>query len=109
MRVPFTASRTVCRNSSSHLGVNVIGRGRRAAVRVHARDVSRRHAQIVVTSDGAIIEDLGSTNGTVIAGERLSAPRRLRDGDEVRLGDVILTFHASWSTASTMMTPVTDA
>ena len=49
-------------------------------------NVSRRHALIVVRDDGAWVEDLASTNGTWVDGERLAAhrPVRLRDGAELR-------------------------
>src|SRR5205807_10427987 len=50
---------------------------------------SRRHATIVADAHGeAWVSDLGSTNGTYMNGERLDGPtpRRLRDGDRLRLG-----------------------
>jgi pSer/pThr/pTyr-binding forkhead associated (FHA) protein len=54
---------------------------------------SREHA--VVRRDGrkSILEDLGSTNGTYLNGERLQHPVPLRDGDQVRVGDVAFVFH----------------
>lgn len=50
--------------------------------------VSRRHAQIDVQSGELFIRDLGSTNGTRLNGALLSPeqPVRLRDGDELELG-----------------------
>ncbi|NLX09081.1 MAG: FHA domain-containing protein [Chloroflexi bacterium] len=55
--------------------------------------VSRRHAAIRFGDDQALdIWDLGSSNGTFLNGQRLSAhrPYRLRDGDELRLGQMVL-------------------
>jgi predicted component of type VI protein secretion system len=52
-------------------------------------DVSRRHAAIREAGDGVSIEDLGSTNGTYVNGERIDAPRPLRDGDEVKIGSTV--------------------
>jgi SARP family transcriptional regulator, regulator of embCAB operon len=54
--------------------------------------VSRRHARIVVTGRDAVIEDLGSRNGTFVQGERVVSATPLHDRDEIRLGSVVLTF-----------------
>jgi len=58
--------------------------------------VSRRHAQVFRKETASIyVEDLGSPNGTYLNGQKLIAnePRILRDGDELRLGRlVILVF-----------------
>ncbi|HEX7793096.1 MAG TPA: FHA domain-containing protein, partial [Vicinamibacterales bacterium] len=61
-------------------GSNVIGRGADASIWIDAPGVSRHHARIVIHGDEAIIEDLGSKNGTYVAGERLTVARRLDDG-----------------------------
>lgn len=52
-------------------------------------DVSRRHARLVQQGEGYLLEDLGSTNGTFVNGERLTAPQALRPGDSVRLGETV--------------------
>jgi hypothetical protein len=52
-------------------------------------EVSRRHAMVRREGDVFVIEDLGSTNGTFVNGERITAPRRLTEGDEVRFGDTV--------------------
>jgi predicted component of type VI protein secretion system len=54
--------------------------------------VSRRHARLVRHGREVTIEDLGSSNGTFVNGERLSAPRALRDQDRVQLGAVEMVF-----------------
>ena len=51
--------------------------------------VSRRHAVIRATPAGPAIEDLGSTNGTFVNGERVKGPHRLRPGDQVRFGHTV--------------------
>jgi DNA-binding winged helix-turn-helix (wHTH) protein len=71
---------------------NLIGRGQDAHVWIDAPGVSRHHARIVVDDGGATLEDLESKNGTYLAGERVVSPRRLSDGDQIRLGSVIVTF-----------------
>ncbi len=49
-------------------------------------DASTRHAAIVKAGDGWALRDLGSTNGTFVNGERLTADRPLQDGDTLRFG-----------------------
>lgn len=73
-------------------GTNVIGRARDASIRIDAGGVSRRHARIVVRGGEARVEDLGSKNGTFVEGERVNGTCLLKDGDEIRLGPVALTF-----------------
>ena len=57
--------------------------------------VSRQHAEIRRESFGYVVRDLGSSNGTFVNGQRLSADesRPLRDGDTLRLGSSELQFH----------------
>jgi diguanylate cyclase (GGDEF)-like protein len=71
----------------------LIGRAPEADVCIPDRRVSQRHARVVVTPEGAVfVEDLGSTNGTYVNGEKVMR-RALRDGDEVLLlPDYILKF-----------------
>jgi len=46
-----------------------------------------------VAGSEASLEDLRSRNGTFLGDDPVTTPRRLRDGDEIRLGTVIVTFH----------------
>lgn len=73
-------------------GDNIVGRGTDAAVWIDAPGVSRHHARIVVRQGEATLEDLGSKNGTYVKGHRVTAPWRLANGDQVRLGSVVITF-----------------
>ena len=73
-------------------GSNLIGRAADAAVWIDATGVSRHHARILIDGGDATLEDLGSKNGTYVAGERVTNPRRLSDGDQIRLGSVVMTF-----------------
>jgi DNA-binding winged helix-turn-helix (wHTH) protein len=73
-------------------GENFIGRNPQATVHVDAASVSRRHARITLSAAQAMLEDLGSKNGTFVKGARVTAPTYLRDGDRVRFGSVLATF-----------------
>jgi DNA-binding winged helix-turn-helix (wHTH) protein len=67
-------------------GTSVLGRSESAAVRIRTGGVSRRHARVVVSGGRAVIEDLGSKNGTFVGDERVAVSRRLVHGDVIRLG-----------------------
>lgn len=67
-------------------------------------DVSRRHAAVEMSNGGLSIEDLGSTNGTFVNGERITAPRALRDGDEIQIGSTVWRLRAPL--AATRLTDV---
>ena len=70
-----------------------IGRGATNDLVLPDPEVSRRHAQIVRDADGYSIEDWGSTNGTFVNGQRITARTPLEDGDEIDLGESIsMTF-----------------
>jgi DNA-binding winged helix-turn-helix (wHTH) protein len=86
-------------------GNNIVGRGVDAAVWIDAPGVSRHHAQIVVRRGEAMLEDLGSKNGTYIAGRRLTTPHRLADGDQIRLGSVVVTFRVPEPPGATETSP----
>jgi pSer/pThr/pTyr-binding forkhead associated (FHA) protein len=47
---------------------------------------------VVVADHRAVLEDLGSKNGTFVGDERLTGPRRLEHGDEIRLGRELVMF-----------------
>lgn len=76
-------------------GEHVLGRGAESTVRLRSRSVSRRHALVRVRAGQAVIEDLGSRNGTFVGGNRLTGSVALNHGDEVRLGSVTLRFVVS--------------
>ena len=85
-------------------GENVLGRDADDGIQIESPTVSRRHARIVVAATGATIEDLASKNGTRLRGESVSSAVTLTDGDEIRIGSVVLRFRiasgsktATWS------------
>ena len=76
-------------------GRNVIGRLADCQVLITDGNVSRRHAQIHRSGSSFVINDLGSTNGTYVNGERLIADHRLAVGDIITVGSISLRFEAS--------------
>jgi DNA-binding winged helix-turn-helix (wHTH) protein len=73
-------------------GESVIGRDRGCAVQIDADSVSRHHARLNVVGREVSIEDLGSKNGTWVAGERIRGTATLTDGISVRFGSETVRF-----------------
>ena len=69
-------------------GENLIGRAPEAHIRIESPKVSRRHARITVDGDTAVVEDLGSKNGTFVGDSRIEEPTPLAHGDQLRLGQL---------------------
>jgi len=72
---------------------NRIGRAVENEIVILEKRASREHAAIHREGRRFLLEDLGSTNGTFLNGERLSSVVPLRDGDQIKIGDVIFTFY----------------
>lgn len=68
----------------------VVGRGRGADLVLAEPTISRAHAAIGCEGGVFFVEDLGSTNGTLLNGER-RARSRLADGDEIQMGKLHLS------------------
>jgi DNA-binding winged helix-turn-helix (wHTH) protein len=75
-------------------GETVLGRDPQAGLCIDAPSVSRHHARIVVAAGAAVLEDLGSKNGTFLNGRRLQGPAPLRDGDEIKVGAAVVVVRA---------------
>jgi DNA-binding winged helix-turn-helix (wHTH) protein len=73
-------------------GEHVVGRDADVEIRLDASTVSRRHARLLVTEAGAVLEDFGSKNGTYRGRDRVTVPIRLVDGDEIRIGSQLVIF-----------------
>src|SRR6476620_11619411 len=65
--------------------------------------VSRRHARVLTEAGGVVVEDLGSSNGTYVNGERISGPVEVATGDELQLGATVLGVEGG--TAATALMP----
>ncbi len=57
--------------------------------------VSRRHAAVRESAGSITVEDLGSSNGTFVNGERITGEVELAEGDEVQLGATVVSVHSS--------------
>jgi DNA-binding winged helix-turn-helix (wHTH) protein len=82
-------------------GENIIGRAPGVSVWFDLHSISRRHARIMIGSDGATLEDLGSKNGTYVRGALVRSSVRLDDGDEIRIGSIVVRFRTSTADAVT--------
>ena len=67
-----------------------IGRVASCDICIQNRFVSTRHARIYLRDDDWVVEDLGSTNGSLLNGTPLTAPHRLTAGDRLLIGDTEL-------------------
>lgn len=75
-------------------GGNTLGRERDAAVRIGHPSVAHEHARIFVTGDHAELENLVGEASTFRGGEAVRTRVVLNDGDEIRIGEVTLTYRA---------------
>jgi DNA-binding winged helix-turn-helix (wHTH) protein len=76
-------------------GAHVIGRETGASVRIDLAGISRRHARLTVTAEAAVLEDLGSKNGTFVGGVRLDGPVPLEPGDRFSVSSLTIEYRAA--------------
>lgn len=72
-------------------GEVLIGRSSQAQIQIDHESVSRRHAQVTISDQKAVVKDLGSTNGTYVNDEPVTE-RVLKDGDLIKVGRTILKY-----------------
>ena len=82
-------------------GINILGRTGDGVIVLDSPTISRHHARVSVSGDRAVVEDLGSKNGTWVGTAAVTGPVTLSDGDELRLGSVVLTVRCSRPASST--------
>jgi sigma-54 dependent transcriptional regulator, acetoin dehydrogenase operon transcriptional activator AcoR len=61
--------------------------------------VSRLHARVQASGDAVFVEDLESRNGTFVNGRRIDTRRAIEDGDEIRVGEVVMKLVAEGASA----------
>lgn len=73
----------------------VIGRSSSCGLTLPDRFLSRQHSRVFRDAGQIFVEDLGSRNGTLVNGEPIRAPRRLKPGDVVKVSGSVITVHSS--------------
>ena len=82
-------------------GVHVLGRTGPGVVALDFPTVSRHHARLTITGGRAVIEDLGSKNGTWVDPTPVTGPTPVRDGGEICLGSLALVLRTEPLAATT--------
>jgi len=84
-----------------------IGRDSTNEITINDAEVSRRHARLTFQGGKYVLEDLGSTNGTFVNGQRLAGPRVLKAGEVVSFGEqIVLVFEVTTNDpGATMVSP----
>ena len=84
-----------------------IGRDSANEITINDAEISRRHARLTFQGGKYVLEDLGSTNGTFVNGQRLAGPRVLKPGEVVSFGEqIILVFEVtSFNPDATVVSP----
>jgi pSer/pThr/pTyr-binding forkhead associated (FHA) protein len=84
-----------------------IGRDSTNDVTINDAEISRHHARLTFQGGKYVLEDLGSTNGTFVNGQRLAGPRVLKAGEVVSFGEqIVLVFEVTTNDpGATMVSP----
>ncbi len=73
--------------------VTRLGRAIENEIVIVSKRASREHAHVRRDGRRVFLDDLGSTNGTFLNGERVLGSMQLRDGDEISIGEIMFIFH----------------
>ena len=86
----------------------VVGRVRECKVRIPSADVSRRHCVLTLEDGYLYVEDLGSTNGTFLNGERVADKQVIQPGDLLEIGPATFAVHYDAPGVPTDVLPIVD-
>lgn len=86
------------------VGTYTLGRGSQANVQIPSREISRKHAQIIVTEVGIMLQDCGSANGTLLNGKRITL-EKLKPGDQITVANVTLELRVDDEGATDVKQP----
>jgi hypothetical protein len=76
-------------------GKVTVGRLPECTISINDSNISRNHAEVRVGTTGYLVRDLGSTNGTMVNGMKITGEHPLRDGDIISFGSTHVRFEAS--------------
>jgi hypothetical protein len=79
-----------------HQDVSTVGRTNGNDLVISGRSVSRRHARLWFDNGHWYIEDVGSSNGTLVNNVRIYQPVSLNDGDVINFGDEVVVFNVTY-------------
>ncbi len=82
----------------------ILGRDPSCTICINDAQVSRRHARLTLSGSGYILQDLGSTNGTFVNGQRVTGEHPLSVGELIALGEnVVLAYEGGFDPNATMV------
>ncbi len=82
----------------------IIGRDASNLIAINDAEVSRKHAKLIQQNSTYVIQDLGSTNGTFINGQRITTSQELKPGDTVTLGEnIVLMYETGFDPNATVI------
>lgn len=82
----------------------IIGRDASNVIAINDPEVSRKHAKLILQNAAYVIQDLGSTNGTFINGQRITTPQEVKPGDTITLGEnIVLMYETAFDPNATVV------